>query len=319
MSKPRYPSLYQLNTRVRLTELSQQLGRRATLDDLPHEELDRLAELGFDWLWLLGVWQTGEAGRQVSRSNPDWQHEFWDTLPDLKESDICGSCFAITGYSVHTNLGGNAAIERLRARAQQLGLRLMLDFVPNHVALDHPWVQHHPDFFIHGTDDDLAREPRNYIRLESAGQPLVLAYGRDPYFPGWPDTLQLNYANPALQAAMREELLKIAALCDGVRCDMAMLIEPDVFERTWGRRTKPFWPAAVDQVRERFPGFLFMAEVYWDMEWTLQQRGFDYTYDKRTSTPASTSRTSWSAFSRITTSPAPPLPFPPLCARRPPW
>ncbi len=281
MSRPRYPSLYQLNTRVRLTELSRQLGRPATLDDLPEEDLDRFAALGFDWVWLLGVWATGKAGRQVSRANPEWQEEFHHTLPDLQESDICGSCFAITGYAVRADMGANAAMGRLRSRVRQRGLRLMLDFVPNHTALDHPWVRAHPEFFIRGTDDDLAREPQNYCRIESGGQPLVLAYGRDPYFAGWPDTLQLNYANPALGTAMREELLKVAALCDGVRCDMAMLIEPEVFERTWGSRPEPFWPRAIEQVHRQFPGFMFMAEVYWDMEWTLQQQGFDYAYDKR--------------------------------------
>ena len=77
------------------------------------------------------------------------------------------------------------------------------------------------------------------------------------------------------------ELLKIASQCDGVRCDMAMLVLPDVFERTWGRRAPLFWPTATQRVRERVPGFIFMAEVYWDLEWTLQQQGFDYAYDKR--------------------------------------
>ena len=281
MSRPRYPALYQLNTRVRLKEVSRQLGRLATLDDLPDEDLERLSELGFDWLWLLGVWQTGEAGRAVSRRNPEWREEFQRTLPDLANADICGSCFAISGYEVQSALGGNGALERLRVRVHEKGLRLLLDFVPNHVAPDHPFVALHPEYFIPGTEADLAREPQNYVRVESVVGARVLAYGRDPWFDGWPDTLQLNYAKPALQAAMLGELVKIASRCDGVRCDMAMLIEPDVFERTWGIRPEPFWPFAIERVREEVPGFLFMAEVYWDMEWTLQQQGFDYTYDKR--------------------------------------
>jgi hypothetical protein len=110
---------------------------------------------------------------------------------------------------------------------------------------------------------------------------LLLAHGRDPYFPGWPDTLQLNYGNPATQDAMIGELVKLAGQCDGVRCDMAMLVLPDVFERTWSIPTQPFWPKATQRVRELVPDFCFMAEVYWDLEWTLQQQGFDYTYDKR--------------------------------------
>ena len=80
---------------------------------------------------------------------------------------------------------------------------------------------------------------------------------------------------------MISQLVKIAGQCDGVRCDMAMLVLPDVFARTWGRRAPLFWPEAIRRVRERVPAFCFMAEVYWDLEWTMQQQGFDYAYDKR--------------------------------------
>jgi hypothetical protein len=281
MTTPRYPSLYQINTRVWLTTLSLQLGRRATLDDIPDTELDALAKIGFDWIWMLSVWQTGLAGQRISRTNPEWRHEFQETLPDLRDEDIPGSGFAITGYTVHQDLGGDAALARLRQRLKQRGLRLLLDFVPNHTGLDHPWVEDHPDYYIPGTERDLARAPRNYTWVARKKGDLLLALGRDPYFPGWPDALQLNYGNPATQEAMIGELLKIAGQCDGVRCDMAMLVLPDIFERTWGIRSQPFWPKATQRVREQVKDFCFMAEVYWDLEWTLQQQGFDYTYDKR--------------------------------------
>ena len=281
MSDVNYPLLYQINTRVWLTELSRALGRSATLEDIPDAELGRLAELGFNWVWFLSVWQTGPAAQQVSRSHAGWRKEFEETLPDLREEDIAGSGFAIQNYTVHTDLGGAAALARLRQRLKKHGLKLMLDFVPNHMAPDHPWVNEHPDYFIHGTEDDLANAPQNYCRLQTRNGPLVLAYGRDPYFDGWPDTLQLNYANPKLQQAMIGELERIAGQCDGVRCDMAMLVLPDVFERTWGLKAELFWPKATQHVREKSPGFTFMAEVYWDMEWTMQQQGFDYAYDKR--------------------------------------
>ncbi len=281
MTKPRYPSLYQINTRVWLTEVSRGLGRRATLDDIPDADLDRIAGMGFDWVWLLSVWSTGEAGRRASRSNPEWRKEFRETLPDLREEDIAGSGFAVTSYTVHPDLGGDAALARLRERFQRRGLKLMLDFVPNHVALDHPWVESHPEYFVQGTPGDLASAPANYTLSRSELGDRVLAYGRDPYFPGWPDTLQLDYGNPATQEAMAGELLKIAAQCDGVRCDMAMLVLPDIFERTWGCRAQPFWPMSIQRVRDRFPEFCFMAEVYWDLEWRMMQEGFDYAYDKR--------------------------------------
>jgi hypothetical protein len=281
MEPARYPSLYQINTRVWLTELSRTLGRAATLDDIPDGELDRLAAKGFDWVWLLSVWRTGPAARRISRTNPAWRREFQETLPDLAEEDIAGSGFAITGYTVDPGLGGDPALARIRERLRSRGLRLMLDFVPNHTAPDHPWVEDHTDYYVAGTESDLAQAPHNYTRITLRQGDRVLALGRDPHFAGWPDTLQLDYSNPATQEAMRGELGRIAGQCDGVRCDMAMLVLPDVFERTWGRRAPLFWPGAIRCVRERVPRFCFMAEVYWDLEWTMQQQGFDYAYDKR--------------------------------------
>lgn len=292
MGKVGHPSLYQINTRLWLGELSREMGRPAVLNDVTDQALDRIADLGFDWIWLLGIWQTGEAGRHVSLTQPQWRQEYQAVLPDFREEDVTGSPFAIQHYAVHRDFGGDQALSRFRQRLRQRGLRLLLDFVPNHTALDHPWVRNHPEFYIQGSQADLERDPHNYWRLEKRnGAPLVLAHGRDPYFPGWPDTLQLNYRHAALRKAMIGELEKVAGLCDGVRCDMAMLILPEVFHRTWGNASlpcdgappvdAPFWPEATAQVRTQHPDFLFMAEVYWDLEWTLQQQGFDYTYDKR--------------------------------------
>jgi hypothetical protein len=277
----RYPSLYEINTRVWLCRLSQEAGKPVTLADIDDATLDDLARRGFDWIWLLSVWQTGAASRAVSRSNPTWRAEFQAVLPDLTEEDICGSGFAISAYEVDEALGGKAALAAFRARLAARGLLLMLDFVPNHTALDHPWVKTRPDFYVQGSEQARAAAPENYYRVETDQGPRTLAYGRDPNFPGWPDTLQLDYANPALQAAKTAELLAIAEQCDGLRCDMAMLLLPEIFQRTWGRTPAPFWPAAIAAVRRARPGFTFLAEAYWDLEWDLQQQGFDYCYDKR--------------------------------------
>jgi glycosidase len=183
MSTPRYPLLYQINTRVWLTELSHTLGKRATLDDIPDRELDRLAEMGFDWIWLLSVWQTGPEAQHVSRTNAGWRKEFHETLPDLTDDDIPGSGFAITGYTVHEQLGGDAALARVRERLAKRGLKLMLDFVPNHMGLGHPWAEDHPEYFIQGSEHDLARA-QNYIWAKRGD--LFLAHGRDPYFDAGP-------------------------------------------------------------------------------------------------------------------------------------
>ena len=122
MTIPRYPSLYQINTRVWVTDLSASLGRTATVDDIPVAERDRLAALGFHWIWLLSVWRTGPAAQQVSRTNSEWRHEFQETLPDLRDADIAGSGFAITGYTVHPGLGEDAALARIRQRLTERGL-----------------------------------------------------------------------------------------------------------------------------------------------------------------------------------------------------
>src|SRR5580704_11716187 len=137
---PRYPSLCQINTRVWLRRLAQERGRPVTLADIDSATIDGFARQGFDWIWLLSVWQTGPAGRAVSRGNPAWRAEFKAALPDLVEDDICGSGFAITGYTVSDALGGDQALAAFRAKLAQHGMRLMLDFVPNHTAIDHPWA-----------------------------------------------------------------------------------------------------------------------------------------------------------------------------------
>jgi hypothetical protein len=278
---PRYPSLFQINTRVWLQRLSREAGKRVTLADIDDATIDGFAEQGFDWIWLLSVWQTGAAGRAVSRSNPQWRAEFQKILPELTEEDICGSGFAITAYTVSDALGGEKALAQFREKLARRGIKLMLDFVPNHTAPDHAWVKTHPDYYVEGSEEALATAPQNYLRVQTDHGPKILAYGRDPNFPGWPDTLQLNYANPDLQAARVDELIAIAGKCDGIRCDMAMLLLPEIFQRTWGITPEPFWPKATAAVHAKYPAFTFMAEVYWDLEWTLQQQGFAYCYDKR--------------------------------------
>lgn len=281
------PLMYQINTRVLLQERGVALGRPATLDDVEDRLLDDLADSGFQWVWFLGAWQTGPAGREVSRCNAAMMEGCRRALPDLGVDDVCGSPFSIVAYQTHRDFGGDKALARLRQRLGRRNLRLLLDFVPNHTAPDHAWVKQHPEYYVHGTDDDLMREPQNYLRTADA----ILAYGRDPYFDGWPDTFQLNYRHAGFRKARMAELASIADRCDGVRCDMAMLLQPEIFQKTWGDRSlpfdgtppqdDPFWPQAIAAVKERHPSFLFLAEVYWDMEWALQQAGFDYTYDKR--------------------------------------
>lgn len=282
----KYPTVYEINTWVWLDELSQAQGRDLTLADVPQEELERLAAYRFDAVWLMGVWRRSSGARQISRTNPTLREEYAHTFPDFTEEDIVGSPYAISDYSASPALGGDAGLAALRARLDELGLRLILDFVPNHLAIDHRWVTEHPERLVGGDAEKLEREPRNYFRAgEDDEEARVFAHGRDPYFDGWPDTVQLDYRRAETREAMTDTLLSVAAKCDGVRCDMAMLLTHDIFRRTWGGEMEPagaeFWPEAIGRVKTEHPDFLFMAEVYWDMEFQLQQQGFDFAYDKR--------------------------------------
>ncbi len=277
--KTHYPSLYQINTRVWLNSLFAEVGHQVKLDQVPDRELDRIEDLGFDWVWLLGVWRTGTLGQQIALELPELREVYQQFLPNYDEEDVCGSPFAITAFAVSPDLGGDLGLTHLRDRLQARGIRLMLDFIPNHTARDHPWITLHPDYYVSGSEQELLRQPFNYGRALHGDR--IFAFGRDPYFPGWSDTFQLNYGNPQLQSAMREELSNVATLCDGVRCDMAMLILPEVFNSTWGIDIEPFWPETIQGTLAHHPDFTFMAEVYWDLEWELQEQGFHYTYDKR--------------------------------------
>jgi hypothetical protein len=193
-----------------------------------------------------------------------------------------GSPYCIRRYVVDKHLGGPAGLAIARRELASRGMKLLLDFVPNHVAPDHPWVAEHPEYFVRGNAEDARNDPASYLEVEGN----ICARGRDPYFPAWPDVLQLNVFQPGLRQAAIETVSSIAAQCDGIRCDMAMLVLNRIFERTWGTRAgrRPrteYWDEVIPTVRRTNPYFCFIAEAYWDLEWELQQQGFDFCYDKR--------------------------------------
>ena len=265
-----------------LDELSRREGTAIDLASVPETEWDAVAALGFDVVWLMGVWERSPAGIAIALENAGLVESFRRALPDFQTKDVVGSPYCIRDYTVDAHLGGPAGLAAARAALAERGVGLLLDFVPNHVAPDHPWTEAHPEYFVRGSDEDLARDPASFVRVGDG----VLANGRDPYFAAWPDVVQLNAFSPDLRAAVIETLSSIAAQCDGVRCDMAMLMMNDTFERTWGERggTRPeadYWPTVISAVKSAHPDFVFMAEAYWDLEWALQQQGFDYCYDKR--------------------------------------
>ena len=278
----RRPVIYEINTWVWLNDLSWLGGERVTLATVPTSQWDAIAALGVDAVWLMGVWQRSPAGIQVANANPDLQADFRRALPDYTVADNVGSAYCIRDYVVDDHLGGPAGLAAARSALASRGIRLILDFVPNHVAPDHPWTLEHPEYFIQGTDQDMTNSPGAFFRAGSA----VIACGRDPYFPPWHDVAQLNAFSAGLRQAAIDTLDSILAQCDGVRCDMAMLMLNSVFERTWGARAgstpaAEYWTDTINAVRARHAEKLFIAEAYWELEWQLQQMGFDYCYDKR--------------------------------------
>jgi hypothetical protein len=238
----------------------------------------------------MGIWTTGAVGKAIAEEVPGLREEYRRVLPDFSSDDVLGSPYAVKSYTVSPTLGGPEALGALRAKMAGKGLGLILDYVGNHSARDHRWIASNPELYINGEPGDEVSKSDQYFRTSTEGGEKVLAYGRDPSFAGWTDTAQLNYFHPELRRKMVKVLEKIAEQCDGVRCDMAMLLLNNIFERTWGDRAHPggiptpaneFWDEAIKAVKSTLPDFLFIAEAYWDLGWELQNLGFDFTYDKR--------------------------------------
>jgi hypothetical protein len=278
----KYPIVYEIDTWVWLSDLSKKSGTYVNLSSVPSAEWDAIAEFGFDAVWLMGVWERSPAGIAVANQNRKLLDDFRRALPDFRPEDNVGSPYCVRRYAVDQHFGGSQGLAKARKELAQRGTRLILDFVPNHVAPDHPWVTEHPEYFIQGNATDARNDPSSYIEVRGN----VFACGRDPFFPAWPDVLQLNAFRPELRQAVIETISDIATKCDGIRCDMAMLLLNHIFERTWGGRAgqppaTEYWTDVISAVQKSHTEFLFIAEAYWDLEWELQQKGFDFCYDKK--------------------------------------
>lgn len=278
-----HPLVYEINTRCWLRDLSIRHGRRLTLDTVPETEFSEWQRRGFTHLWLMGVWTTGPRARELARSDPALIAAYDALLPGWRAPDIGGSPYSIAAYTVPDALGGEAGLQSFRQRLHAHGLRLLLDFVPNHLGVDHPWTREQPDRFVQSPGPAAGA-----FRVTTPAGDRWLAHGKDPYFAPWTDTAQLDYRRAETRAALTALLQTIAARCDGVRCDMAMLLLQEVFARTWAEFSCPdaaspgeFWAEAIPAVKKQHPDFLFLAEAYWGRERQLQLLGFDYTYDKQ--------------------------------------
>jgi hypothetical protein len=279
---PKHPVIYEINTSVWLCELSRKYQRPVNLATVPIEEWNAIASYGFDAVWFMGVWERSPAGIEVSMRNKGLLQDFKRALPDFSTEDNVGSPYCVRRYVVDEHFGGTDGLAVARRALAERNISLILDFVPNHVAPEHPWVSEHPEYFVRGDTKELENDPSSLYETGCG----IFACGRDPYFPAWPDVLQLNAFQAGLRNAVIETVSEIAEQCDGIRCDMAMLLLNNVFERTWGTRAgeKPindYWATVIPAIKQRHKDFKFIAESYWDLEWELQQQGFDYCYDKK--------------------------------------
>ena len=276
--------LHEINTRCWLRELSIAAGQPIDLARVPEAVVADWRRLGFTHIWLMGVWRTGPRSRAAFLHQPDTRRRLAEILPDWTEADVPGSPYAIAAYRVAEALGGEAGLAAFRAQLHRHDLRLVLDFVPNHTGLDHPWLEERPQLFVQGRPGSA----ESFLRETREG-PRWLAHGKDPWFPAWIDTAQLDFRHAATRGAARETLRSVAARCDGVRCDMAMLVLNDIFAPTWKEHPpardetgEEFWAEAIRAVQaEQGAEFQFIAEAYWDLEARLQSLGFDFTYHKR--------------------------------------
>jgi Alpha amylase, catalytic domain len=278
-----HPHLYEMNTWTWLEQLSARLKENITLAEVPDSEWDALAAQGFHVVWLMGVWQRSPISRRMNVENPANVAQFSLALPNWKPEDVISSAYSVTAYAPDPRIGNWAALDAAREKLRARGIALFLDFVGNHTALDHPWMREHPEFYVQASPEEFRRNPSLYYSQSTAQGPKYIALAKDPYFPPWQDVAQLNHFNPGLRAAQLQDLRTIAAHCDGIRCDMAMLQLNDIFNSNWrhllGNTPQPekeFWTEAHAAVRS----LTLLAEAYWGTEQRLLDLGFSYSYDK---------------------------------------
>lgn len=284
-------SLYLINTRLWFHQLKQTYGQDLTIGTIPESEWNKFID-HFDYLWFMGIYQPSCASRDHALK---YCHQYRYALPDLNiETDVVASPFAIPDYSPNPEIAKDwTEWDKVVEHLHQKNKKIIIDFVPNHTSLDHPWSKKHPDYYIQGTEAQYWSNPNFFYQtIDDQGQPKYLAHGKDPNFPSWSDTLQLNYANPQVQNEMENILFNLTKHCDGVRCDMAMLLNPDTFLCTWRwaltqkeidyLKNNSFWQNLVPKIKEYTykngnNNFELIAEAYWDKEELGQS--FDYIYN----------------------------------------
>ncbi len=278
------PRILELNTRVWLKK-----KKLNSLAEIPDSQIDEWRELGFDFVWLMGIWKTNKDIVAQYCFEPELVSSYTNALKDWRTEDIIGSPYSIDCYEINPDLGSEAELIRFRERLHRKGIKLILDFVSNHLSIGSRLVKEKKEIFLPADEYLFRNDPYTFFKSPYNSKEYF-AHGRDPLFPPWKDTVQINFYSDAARKFLIQTLISISDFCDGVRCDMAMLSLNNIFYNTWigalrkygyEKPEKEFWAEAISTVKTAKPEFVFIAEAYWDLEWQLQQLGFDFTYDKR--------------------------------------
>jgi glycosidase len=285
------PKLYEINTRVWIKKF----GREAKINSVPLSYFQALADKGINIVWLMGIWKTCPSTIEKYCFETNLLSAYNNSLKDWRKEDVIGSPFSIDKYEINPVLGSWNDVKELKKKLNSIGIKLFLDFVSNHFSADSSLIKTNPEIFLEADDEILARDPFTFfkpdcLQTDPDACKKIFAHGRDPLFPPWTDTIQINYFNEEARKFLISSLIRITEICDGIRCDMAMLLLNNIFYNTWlgvlnkfgyKKPENEFWKIAIEQVKKKSPDFIFLAETYWDLEWFLQQLGFDFTYDKR--------------------------------------
>lgn len=280
------PHFYQINLMQWLSELSTRERKRIDISRIPRREWASLRERGFDAVWLMGMWQRSPDSALKARGEPSLVEECRRILSDFHPDDIVGSPYAVFDYRPDPQYGSEDDLLNLKIALEEEGLLLLLDFVPNHTACDHPWTREHPDWYVQATQTDSGSCREGFYRPAGTSGRACIAHGKDPHFPPWTDTAQIDCFHPEALKGLLETVSRISRYCHGFRCDMAMLVVRRIFEETWAEHLKgerieeEIWPLVIDRMGSAGRDCLWIAEVYWGMERELLHLGFDYTYDK---------------------------------------
>ncbi|MEO0185140.1 MAG: alpha-amylase family glycosyl hydrolase, partial [candidate division WOR-3 bacterium] len=236
------------HTYVWLYQLSKKYNREIrNLNEIPDEELRLLSDWGFNALWLIGIWERSKASAKIKRlcGNPE----------------AIASAYSVYDYIIARELGGDEAFNDLKRRALGYNIRIAVDMVPNHTAIDSKWIREHPDWFIQRDNPpffnyqfsgpDLSDDPKIGIYLEdgyyrrtdaavvfklverSTGRTRYIYHGNDGTSTPWNDTAQLNFLMSEVREAVIQKIIDIARKSPIIRLDAAMTLTKKHYHRLW--------------------------------------------------------------------------------------